>query len=76
MRTRTCLLIACLLAAGATTLGVAQRAVNLDDMARMRTVGDPQCSPDGRFVAYTVGTIDAKADKHHSHVWMASYDGS
>ncbi|HXR96851.1 MAG TPA: S9 family peptidase, partial [Terriglobales bacterium] len=47
-----------------------------DDMARMRTVGDPQCSPDGRFVAYTVGTIDAKADKHHSHVWMASYDGS
>ncbi len=41
----------------------------------MREVGDPQCSPDGRSVAYTVSTVDVKEDKTNSHVWMISYDG-
>ncbi|HKV27619.1 MAG TPA: DPP IV N-terminal domain-containing protein, partial [Candidatus Acidoferrales bacterium] len=53
-----------------------RRAINLDDLARMRDVRDPQCSPEGKWVAYTVSTIDAKADKHSSHVWMVSTDGS
>ncbi len=48
---------------------------NLDDLARMRDVRDPHCSPDGRFVAYTVSTVDLKEDKSNSHVWMVSFDG-
>ena len=35
---------------------------------------DPQCSPDGKWVAYTA-TTDAKEDKHDAHVWMIGYDG-
>ncbi|HEY5086271.1 MAG TPA: hypothetical protein VII66_02840, partial [Gemmatimonadaceae bacterium] len=54
----------------------ARRTINLDDLARMRDVRDPQCSPDGKWVAYTVSTIDVKADKHNSHVWMVSADGA
>ncbi|HEV2616457.1 MAG TPA: S9 family peptidase [Candidatus Acidoferrales bacterium] len=53
-----------------------RRPINLDDLARMRDVRDPQCSPEGKWVAYTVSTIDAKADKQDSHVWMVSIDGS
>src|SRR5579864_4213002 len=53
-----------------------RRPINLDDLARMRDVRDPQCSPEGKWVAYTVSTIDAKTDKHASHVWMVSTDGS
>ena len=53
-----------------------KRPLNLDDLARMRDVRDPQCSPDGKSVAYTVSTIDVKGDKHSSHVWMVSTDGS
>ncbi|MGB6821775.1 MAG: hypothetical protein WBE21_06830, partial [Candidatus Acidiferrales bacterium] len=53
-----------------------RRPINLDDLARMRDVRDPQCSPEGKWVAYTVSTIDAKTDKHSSHVWMVSTDGS
>lgn len=53
-----------------------KRPINLDDLARMRDVRDPQCSPDGKWVAYVVSTIDVKADKHNSHVWMVSTDGS
>jgi dipeptidyl aminopeptidase/acylaminoacyl peptidase len=48
---------------------------NLDDLARMRDVGDPRCSPDGRWVAYTVSTIDVKEDKTNTHVWMIGVDG-
>ena len=53
-----------------------RRPINLDDLARMRDVRDPQCSPDGQWVAYTVSTTDAKTDKHCSDVWMVSIDGS
>lgn len=53
----------------------ARRPFKLDDLARLREVRDPQCSPDGQWVAYTVSTIDAKEDKSSGHVWMISYDG-
>ncbi|HEY3381093.1 MAG TPA: S9 family peptidase [Vicinamibacterales bacterium] len=54
----------------------AKRAVGLDDLARIRTVGDPQVSPDGRWIAYTVGTIDAEKDKRDTDLWMAGWDGA
>ena len=60
------------------SLGGAQstkRPIGLDDLAKMRTVGDPQVSPDGRWVAYTVGTVDAEKDKRDTDVWMVSWDG-
>lgn len=53
----------------------AKRTITLDDIANIREVRDPQCSPDGKWVAYAVGTTDAKEDKHDSDIWMVSYDG-
>jgi dipeptidyl aminopeptidase/acylaminoacyl peptidase len=46
------------------------------DFARFRSVSDPQLSPDGHWVAYTVGSVDLKKDKTDSDVWMASWDGT
>ncbi len=54
----------------------AKRAITLDDLARFRNVGDPQRSPDGKWVVYTVSTIDVEKDKRDSDLWMASWDGS
>ena len=54
----------------------AKRAIVLDDLARLRTVGAPQVSPDGAWVAFTVGTTDVEKDAHDSEVWMASWDGA
>src|SRR5205823_12402069 len=51
------------------------RAIVLDDLAKLRTIGDPQASPDGRWVAYTVETVDVEKDKRDTDVWMASWDG-
>jgi len=53
----------------------AKRPLTLDDIANIREVREPQCSPDGKWVAYAVGTTDAKEDKHDSDIWMVSYDG-
>ena len=53
-----------------------RRPLKLDDLARFRNVGDPQISPDGQMIAYTVSTIDAKEDKSNTHIWLVAYDGS
>ena len=58
------------------TAQTARRPLKLDDMSRFRNVSDPQISPDGKFVAYTVSTTNAKEDKSNSHIWMANIDGS
>jgi dipeptidyl aminopeptidase/acylaminoacyl peptidase len=54
----------------------AKRLITLDDMAREREVADPQVSPDGAWVAYTIAQVDVKADKAEHHIWMASWDGA
>ncbi|HEX5602005.1 MAG TPA: S9 family peptidase [Pyrinomonadaceae bacterium] len=54
----------------------ARRPMKLDDLTRFRNVSDPQISPDGQWVAYTVSATDAKDDKSTSHIWMVNIDGS
>ncbi len=53
-----------------------KRAITLDDHSRIVSVGDPQRSPDGAWVAYTVSTIDAEKDRRNTDVWMVKWDGS
>ena len=51
-------------------------AMTLDDLFRLQDVGDPQVSPDGKWVAYTVSTIDTTADKRLTDIWMVNWGGS
>jgi dipeptidyl aminopeptidase/acylaminoacyl peptidase len=53
-----------------------RRAITLDDHSRIVGVGDPQRSPDGLWVAYTVTTIDADKDRRNTDIWMVKWDGS
>ncbi len=52
------------------------RPVSVGDVDRIATVRDPQRSPDGAWVAYAVGTVDAMKDKTDSDVWMVKWDGT
>ena len=54
----------------------AKRLFSLDDLARLRDVTDPQLSPDGAWVSYTVTTVDTARDRRQSDVWMTSWDGT
>lgn len=53
----------------------AKRPITLDDLARLREVSDPQRSPDGAWVAYTVLSIDAEKDTRDSDIWMVRWEG-
>lgn len=54
----------------------ARRVLALDDLWKLRSVGDPQVSPDGRWVAYTVGTVEAEKDRRDSDLWMVGWEGT
>lgn len=53
-----------------------KRPVALDDHSRVVAVADPQRSPEGDWVAYTVTTIDADKDRRDTDIWMAKWDGT
>ena len=60
------------LSAGAQT----RRGLTLEDHSRIVAVADPQRSPDGVWVAYTVTTVDPDKDRRNTDVWMVKWDGS
>ncbi|HEY9514498.1 MAG TPA: S9 family peptidase [Gemmatimonadaceae bacterium] len=53
-----------------------RRALQASDIYLVRDVGDPQLSPDGKWVAYTVGSVDSAKDRNVRHIWMTSWDGA
>jgi len=54
----------------------AKRPIAVDDMYRMQQVDDPQTSPDGKWIAYTVTSVDREADKRVSSIWMVNWEGT
>ena len=53
-----------------------KRPLKADDIFNLREVRDPQRSPDGKWVAYTVTTAIKDTDKNNTDVWMVSWDGA
>ena len=70
-----CGVIVALLATDSSRAGAAIRSLTLDDLASLREVEDPQISPDGAWVAYTVRRRDFEEDDRDTDIWMASWDG-
>ena len=53
-----------------------KRALRSSDLYLLKDVRDPELSPDGNWVAYTVTTIDSAKDKSDNDIWMTSWDGA
>ncbi len=53
----------------------AQRPWTSDDVLAMKTVSDPQVSPDGRFVAYVVDSLNDEKDAYQTDVWLVPTAG-
>jgi dipeptidyl aminopeptidase/acylaminoacyl peptidase len=51
------------------------RAITIEDYFQVREVSDPQLSPDGKSVAYTVKTPILKDDKNEERIWMVATSG-
>ena len=58
-----------------TAVSPALRNVTIDDYFQVRDVGQPELSPDGLWVAYTVRTKMLKEDKNETRIWMVSTRG-
>jgi Tol biopolymer transport system component len=61
--------------AGQVAPAPGKRLLRLDDLYRMREVGDPRLSPDGAWVAFTVTVRDSARDEDYSAVYLVSWDG-
>ncbi|HYL65365.1 MAG TPA: S9 family peptidase [Candidatus Methylomirabilis sp.] len=51
------------------------RLITIDDYFQIKDVGQPELSPDGQWVAYTVRTKMLKEDKNETRIWMISTHG-
>jgi dipeptidyl aminopeptidase/acylaminoacyl peptidase len=54
----------------------AKRPLRPADIYRLPVLGDPQVSPDGKWVSYTMTTVDSIKDSRNSDIWMISWDGT
>src|SRR5262245_9669256 len=54
----------------------AKRLLKPDDIFRTRHVSNPQVSPDGNWIAYTVASVDREADKRSTALWMVNWEGT
>src|ERR1051326_5185419 len=52
------------------------RPLAIEDYYRVKTVGAPELSPDGKWVAYTVSTRVEATNGNTTEVWVAAFDGS
>jgi dipeptidyl aminopeptidase/acylaminoacyl peptidase len=50
----------------------AKHPITFTDLTAMQRIGEPEISPDGRSVAYTVGTPDLAADHIVRNIWVVS----
>jgi dipeptidyl aminopeptidase/acylaminoacyl peptidase len=60
------------------TIGAAQatRRFTVEDLLKVRRVGDPQISPNGRRVAFTIGDVNWDVNKVVTQIYVMKIDGS
>src|SRR5712692_8686122 len=49
---------------------MAKQPITIQDLAKLRIVGDPQISPDGTRVIFTVKDSDLDKNKSWTHLWL------
>src|SRR5258707_10376505 len=54
----------------------AQLTFNVNDLLGVKRVGDPQLSPDGKWVAFTIGVVNKEANKVVNQIYIVGVDGT
>jgi dipeptidyl aminopeptidase/acylaminoacyl peptidase len=69
MRRLLLLLAACAIASAQ------KKPFDVNALLELKRIGDPQISPDGKLVAFTVQTVDVEANKKPVQVWVVPLEG-
>src|ERR1043166_10203937 len=64
-------LVSTLLAALVMPVAAQKRGIAIDDYLALKSVGNPQLSPDGKWVAYTVTEQSLKDNRGITRIWLA-----
>jgi dipeptidyl aminopeptidase/acylaminoacyl peptidase len=72
---RRLLLFLFLLSLASTIVFAQKRAFDVNAMMELKRMSDPQVSPDGRWVTFTVQTADVAANKRPSQIWIVALAG-
>src|SRR6185295_2591150 len=66
-----------LLLIGLCSLAAAQnRSYTIEDLLKVRRVGDPQVSPNGRRIAFTIGDVNFDGNRAVNQIYVVQIDGS
>jgi len=68
-------LISVALLVATSTASAQNRTYTIEDLLKVRRVADPQVSPDGTHVAFTVGDVNYDANKVVNQIYVVSIDG-
>jgi dipeptidyl aminopeptidase/acylaminoacyl peptidase len=69
-------ILVCLASMSMLSQAQAKRPMEIEDLFRLKRISDPQISPDGKSVAYVVGTVDKDANRTNNDIWLVPADGS
>jgi dipeptidyl aminopeptidase/acylaminoacyl peptidase len=68
--------VLCVLAGASAMLAQqSTRPFTIDELLKVRRVGDPQVSPDGRTVAYQIGVVDRAANRTLTQIYLVPIEG-
>jgi dipeptidyl aminopeptidase/acylaminoacyl peptidase len=59
----------------AASVAFAAEPFSVNDLLSLKRIADPEVSPDGKWVAYTVRVPNINENKFVSHIWVVSTDG-
>ena len=52
-----------------------KKPFDINALMELKRIGDPQISPDGKLVAFTVQTVDIAANKKPVQIWVVPLEG-
>ena len=67
---RRFLSFALILATSFSAFAQAKHPFTFEDMMKLKRVGDPQVSPDGKWVIFSVVDVDLEANTKTPHIWI------
>jgi dipeptidyl aminopeptidase/acylaminoacyl peptidase len=69
------LFLATLLAVGALAFSQTKHPFTFEDMMKLKRVGEPEVSPDGKWVIFSVVDVDLAANTKTPHIWIVPTAG-
>jgi len=73
---RLLILFAALITFASFVAAQAKHPFTFEDMMKLKRVGDPQVSPDGKWVIFSVVDVDLAANTKTPHIWIVPLSGT